>query len=106
MTALGNNSLTTVSFQLQFVIEEHLRETAIVAVIDRMVSCWNMKIKTESYKNIKPSHEDQRACLDKTPQETASEFWAEIFEVFFSCSQKKSPNDMFWVENMKHTEYS
>ncbi len=79
MTALGNISLTTVLFQLQFVIQEHLRETAIVAVIDRMVSCWNVKIKTKSYKNVKPPHEDQRACLDKTPQETGREFWAEIF---------------------------
>lgn len=72
MTALGNLSLTTVLFQLQFVIQENLREMAIVTVIDRMASCWNLNIKTKSYKYVKPPHEDQRACLDKTPWETNS----------------------------------
>lgn len=42
MTALGNNSLTSVLFQLQFAIQEHLKEMAIVLVIDRMASCWNV----------------------------------------------------------------
>lgn len=79
MTALGNNSLTSV---IPAPIC-HLRETAIVHVIDKMASCWDVNIKTKSYKYVKPPHEDQRVCLNKTLQETDTSWGLKYFRYFF-----------------------